>query len=363
MKRSVKRILKAGLAVMVGSALLTGCGSSGGKETQGTKSAEDKTAEGKTAVPGAAENNVWSKTITLADGSSYPGKTVSIVCPYAAGGGVDLGIRLFAEYAQEYTDATLIVENIEGGNGLVGLQTALNRGSDGKTIWHMDTGPQYVTTSVSACPFDVVKDMSLIGQMLGDDRVWVARADESRFSDGKALIAYIQEHPGELTCAVSGAGAISGLSTSYLGDAIGGTINIIGYNGGSEAKAAFLGKHCDIMAAGVSEIAGMLEEGQCTVLLTLTDDAIYDGIPTVKELGYDAMSLSTDRGLAMSGQTDPAIVQYWSDIMEMVCADPDFIADADAQSLEVRYRDAEEFTQQFIDTTAIWYDVKEALGQ
>ena len=78
----------------------------------------------------------------------------------------------------------------------------------------------------------------------------------------------------------------------------------------------------------VSEAYQMLQENQCVVLFTLTDERVYDNVPTVKELGYDLKSLSTDRGLAMSAKTDPAIAEYWQKILEMVCADPEFIEEA-----------------------------------
>ena len=92
------------------------------------------------------------KNYYSSNGKTYPSGTVSIIAPFAAGGGVDLGIRLFAKYAQKYTDATIIVENITGGSGLVGIQTGLSRPSDGYSIWHIDSGPQYVTTSISHAP-------------------------------------------------------------------------------------------------------------------------------------------------------------------------------------------------------------------
>lgn len=358
-----KKLICAVLTTALSAAILAGCGGNAGKQS-GNNSSTVPAPNGNSVSSSVSSSGTgWSKTITLSNGKTYPSGTISIICPYSAGGGTDLGIRLFAQYAQQYTDATIIVENIEGGNGLVGIQTGMSRGTDGSTIWHMDTGPQYVTTEVSACPFNVLEEMSLIGQIVGDDRVWIARTDEARFASGQELLEYAKAHPGEINCGVSGTGVISGLSTVYISNVTGAELNVIGYNGASDAKAAFLGGHCDIMAAGVSEAAPMLAEGQCKVLLSLTDERIYDDVATVKELGYDAVSVSTDRGLAMHGQTDPAIVQYWNDIMDMVCADPAFVEDAAKQSLTIHHRDSEEFTDQFAALYDIWYDLKVTLGQ
>ncbi len=90
------------------------------------------------AAPAAAEE--WQRTIKLADGTTYPSATVSIIAPFAAGGGVDMGIRLFAKHAKKYSDATIIVENITGGSGLIGIQNGLSRPANGYTLWHIDSG-------------------------------------------------------------------------------------------------------------------------------------------------------------------------------------------------------------------------------
>ena len=352
---NAKKLIGAALSTILSAAILAGCGGNAGTTAAGVPAAESLTA--------SAAAGGWQKSITLSNGKTYPGETVTIICPYTAGGGTDFGIRLFAKYAQQYTDAEIVVENIEGGNGLVGIGEGMNKGGDGSTLWHIDTGPQYVTTKVSVCPFYVLRDMSLVGQIAGDDRVWIARADETRFNNGEEFLSFAAAHPGELRCSASGSGVISGMSTLYLSKVTGVDLNVVGYNGTSEAEAAFLGGDCDVMAAGVSEAAPMLEKGQCKVLLSLTDERIYPDVPTVRELGYDAVSVSTDRGLAMHGDTDPMVVQYWSDIMDMVCADPAFLEEAADHSLTIQHRNSAEYTEHFAKLYDVWYGLKAELGQ
>lgn len=359
-----KRIALLAATTLVMSSL-SGCASnSTAPETTAaaTTQAEKETTASDTQATSTGDTGEWSKTITLADGKTYPSGTVTIIAPFSAGGGVDLGDRLFAKYAQKWTDATLIVENITGGSGLVGIQTGLGRATDGSVMWHIDPGAQYVSTTNSSCPFDVVNDMGHIGFFVADDRVWAVKPDETRFTTAEEMFAYAKDHPGEISIAASGTGTIAALATQYIANTAGVEFNIIGYNGSSEAKAAFLGGHCDVMSAGVSEARTMLDENQCKVLFTMTDERIYDDIPTVKELGYDCTSLSTYRGLAMSSKVDPAIVEYWDKIMEKVCEDPDFIAEADNMGLVIRFHNTDEALKIFREYNPIWYDLKESLG-
>ncbi|MBO4289327.1 MAG: hypothetical protein J5865_04410, partial [Lachnospiraceae bacterium] len=221
---------------------------------------------------------------------------------------------------------------------------------------------QYVTTTNSVCPFDVMKDMSIVGGLVADDRVWVCSPDESRFTTAEELFKYATEHPGEVSVSTSGAGTIPTISTIYVQNAVGCEFNPIAYNGASEAKAAFLGGHNDIYATSVADVASMIAENQCKILFTLTDERIYDDVPTVRELGYDLTSLTTIRGLAMRADTDPAIVAYWEDVLEMVTSDPEFLAEAESMQLTIRYMDSETATKTFDEYYKIFHDIKEDLG-
>ena len=83
---------------------------------------------------------------------------------------------------------------------------------------------------------------------------------------------------------------------------------------------------------------------------------------TTMMMTSDCTSLSTYRGLAMSSKVDPAIVEYWDKIMEKVCEDPDFIAEADNMGLVIRFQNTDEALKTFSEYNPIWYDLKESLG-
>ena len=303
------------------------------------------------------------KTITLANGTQYPNGTVTIIAPFSAGGSVDLGIRLFAKYAANYTNATIVVENITGGSGLTGIQTGLTRNADGYTMWHIDDGPQYITTDVSSCPFDVMKDMVPIGQMVADDRVFAISPNETRFTTGEEMLQYAKDHPGELTVSTSGSGTIASLIVNYMEALTGAQFNIIAYNGSSEAKAAFLGGHVDVMSAGVSEVANLVADGTGKVILEFAETPVYAGAQSIIALGYkDAVLLSTNRGLAINAKCDPAIINYWSDIMTKVCTNEEYLKEAASMNLVIRHRTSSEFLEQMKVDFATWETIKRAAG-
>ena len=116
-KRSVARILCA----VITAALLTGCGSSPeGSPAEGKEQAEEPAKETEEAS-GPAENK----------STDFPSSTMTIICPYAAGGGSDLALRILAQTGEEQFGQTINVENVTGGSGSIGLVEMLGRDADG----------------------------------------------------------------------------------------------------------------------------------------------------------------------------------------------------------------------------------------
>ena len=66
--------------------------------------------------------------------TDFPTKPMTIVCPYGAGGGTDLALRILAECGKDVFGQTINVENKTGGSGTVGLTEALNAAADGYTL-------------------------------------------------------------------------------------------------------------------------------------------------------------------------------------------------------------------------------------
>lgn len=67
-------------------------------------------------------------------GSNYPSKNVSIIVPWGAGGGVDVTTRVFSQYFEKYLGKTVVVQNVTGGGGSVGITQAVNSKPDGYTL-------------------------------------------------------------------------------------------------------------------------------------------------------------------------------------------------------------------------------------
>ena len=118
--------------------------------------------------------------------------------------------------------------------------------------------------------------------------------------------------------------------------------NFLAALAGFGAKTALLGSHIEAASQSYSDIAAAPE--QFTVLCTAGSERFskLPDVPTMQECGYD-VEMYVSRGFAMKAGTDPQIVQYWSDIIGKVCADPGFLEEAENMGLPIHYLNCQDF--------------------
>ena len=161
----MKKLFSIALAATMALSL-AGCS---GNSTASTTAAADTKAADTTAA--AAD------TTAAAGGestSSYePSGTLTIIVPYAAGGGVDLGSRLLAKYLSEATPVDVVVSNVAGGGGTVGAADCLKYDADGSYMLALNPSPTYVSTKDKPLTFDILKDYEFAAIMVQDQRLFV----------------------------------------------------------------------------------------------------------------------------------------------------------------------------------------------
>lgn len=269
-------------------------------------------------------------------------KTLTLIVPYAAGGAVDLGARLMAKYAANYTDIDIVITNVTGGSGTVGAAEMLKYANDGTYMLAYNPSPGNVATADKPLTYDCTVDLAPVAMMVQDQRLIICRSDETRFTDLPSMIEYAKSNSLNLGC--SGTGNAAYYTPLMLADAAGVELTVVAFDGSAEAKTALMGGHIDLASASYSDIAA--DPSQFTVLCN-AGDARFEklpDIPTMKECGYD-VEMYVSRGFAMKAGTDEQIIKYWSDIIGKVCQDPDFLKEADGLGLPIRYMDYVEFTE------------------
>lgn len=285
-----------------------------------------------------------SSSSTTSTTKYQPPKTVTLIVPYAAGGAMDLGARLVAKHASKYTDTNLVITNIAGASGTVGPAEMLKYPADGTYMCAMNPSPTYVPTKDKPLTYDYMTDFARVAIIMQDQRTIAVPKDNGKYETIEEFIDYVKQHPGEVTIGCSGTANDAYLTPYMLNKEAGIELTIVAYDGAADAKSDMLGGHIDALSVSYSEVLPMLENDQAIVLATAGTEPFegLPGVPTLTEKGYNVV-FSTNRGYTMKAGTDPAAIQYWSDIMGKLCQDEEFLAEASDMGFPIKFLDHNEY--------------------
>jgi tripartite-type tricarboxylate transporter receptor subunit TctC len=273
----------------------------------------------------------------------YPEKPITLIVPFAAGGGTDIGTRIVTKYAEQYLGQPLVVKNVDGGGSEVGVTEMVNSPADGYTICGFNSASVTLTTLREA-NYHPIDDIEPICLAVSDPRLFAVRADETRFTDAASFIEYARENPKKLTIGTSGAGTSGHLSIMVMNNAAGVEAQPVHFGGAGESKAAFLGGHIDAIAQTVGEVMGMVNDGSAKVIAIATEERLPDmpDVPTFKEAGIDLV-IASNRGFAAPKGTPKEIIDILEDAFKKASEDPDYIAEMKKIGLPAKYMGSEEF--------------------
>lgn len=306
-----------------------------------------KKEEAPAETPAAVENDAEAPEsgdtdVQEAGASSWkPEKPITVICPYGAGGGQDVAARLFAQYAEKYSDVKFVVENKTGGSGTIGNTAIATAKPDGYTLGMFHNLSLYDQYLVDGVTYDENSFIQL-AIFCADSTVIVANKDLG-VSSIDELVALAKEKPGEITW-----GGPEFSSQTYprmnVENASGVTFGKMIFDGGANSLAAVAGGNCGVTSVFPSEYFAMADNENIVAIATTGEErmeAVGD-IPTMKEQGVDATFYQWRSFVLPAGASDD-IVAYYDDVFTKVIADPDFqkdLADGGFNLLEIAGHEA-----------------------
>ncbi len=271
--------------------------------------------------------------LTLMAGAALANdKPYIIIAPAAPGGILDQTSRLVAKSLSDVLKQPVIVQNVPGAGGTLGIQAALRANPDGHTLVMGSLGPNAANyTLQEKLPYKP-EDLAPVIQVLSMPNVLVANAQlgAKTVADLKALA---KANPKGLSMAVSTSGS-SGHLTGELFKARSGinAVNVI-YRGAAPALTDLIGGQVDIMVDNLITALPHIRSGKLTPIAVTTRERIPDlpQVPTLIESGYPDIVVTVWLGLFTSAKTPPAIVAALNRELQKVMA-----------SAEIRQRFAEQ---------------------
>ena len=225
---------------------------------------------------------------------SWPGnQTIKLIVPYPAGGATDVIGRIVADRLTAMWRTNVIVENVAGAAGSIGMDRVAKGPSDGSTL--MMVPPQIAINQFlyAKLAFDPEKDLVPIAQVASLPNILVVKKglEVNSVAD---LIAYAKANPGKLNYASSGAGSTIHLSAELFKNMTGTAMNHIPYRGSAPAVNDLVAGQVDLMFDNATSIIGQVRGNTVTPLgvTSLKRSPLLPELPTVADTvpGYDTAS-------------------------------------------------------------------------
>ncbi|MDR6860441.1 tripartite tricarboxylate transporter substrate binding protein [Variovorax guangxiensis] len=263
-------------------------------------------------------------TAALAAGPGYPGKPITIVYPYAAGGASDAMTRQIADIIAKALGQPVIVDAKPGAGGSMALQQVARASADGHTLVLTASGTMAVNPYLYDLKYKPVEDLAAITILVDIPFVVVTKPDFPA-RNLKEFIAHAKANPGKISFANAGVGTQAHLTQMMFMKEAGISANVIPYKGGTGAIADLLGGHIDAMIDNAAAQVPNVQAGKVRALFVTTQERSESlpGVPTAQEAGLPAFVTSGWFGLAAPKGTPQTIIDRLHTVIAQGMAQPE----------------------------------------
>ncbi len=277
--------------------------------------------------------------------AGFPERDITLVVPWAAGGGTDALGRTLAKNAKQHIGVNVAVVNRPGGTGVAGMQSVATARPDGYTVglvtFHLSS---YRLTGLSELSYRDFQPIMLLNR---SPTGFLVKAD-SPYKSMNDLVDYAKQNPGVVTVATSGAGAVPHLSAALLAKQLGIKFTFVPFDGGAPARTAVLGGHVTMLVVNSEEALQFYKSKQLRFLALNSDErhSSFPDVPTVAEAGFPLPTLLLDwRGLAVPKSTPPEAVAALTAGFRKMADDPEYKRLMDDMALPRANAEGEKFRE------------------
>jgi tripartite-type tricarboxylate transporter receptor subunit TctC len=246
-----------------------------------------------------------------AGAQEWPTRPVTMVVPFAAGGGFDVMGRVFAQRLSETLGQPVIVENISGAAGIVGTNRVARAAPDGYTFLLGSVGTQaYNPALYKKLPYNPAVDFAPVALFAEQPMMLITRKDFPA-SNLQEFIAYVKANEAKLQYGSAGVGSTTHLSCALLNAAAGINITHVPYRGGGPAMVDLMAGHVDYMCTAsvtaVPQIASKTLKG--IAILARSRSPVLPSLATAHEQGLTNFEAVTWNAFFMPKGTPSVIVK------------------------------------------------------
>ncbi len=243
----------------------------------------------------------------LAD--NFPSRPITIVVPFAAGGPSDAMARILADRMKLTLGRTVLVENITGAGGSIGVGRVVHATPDGYTVSFGHLGTHVANGAIYKLDYDLVMDLEPV-VLLPSNPMIIVSSKAVPAKTLKELIAWLKARPEPATAGTAGAGSGSHIAGLYFENATGIKLQFVPYRGTGPALNDLVAGQIDLIVDQLSNSINQVRAGTIRGY-AVTDDkraASAPDIPTTDEAGLPGFHMTLWSGLWVPKGTPKEIV-------------------------------------------------------
>jgi tripartite-type tricarboxylate transporter receptor subunit TctC len=245
-----------------------------------------------------------------AQAQDYPTRSITLVVPYAAGGGNDAMARIVAEHMSKTLGQQIVIENRGGAGGTIATRAVAKAAPDGYTLVLGGTGTLAVNpTLYSNVGYDPRKDFAPVGLIATSALVLLIHPGVEANSVPE-LIGLARKEPGKLNYASAGPGSGIHLAAELFASMAGVKLTHVPYKGSGPALNDLLGGHVQIYFSSLPPAVGMRAEGKVRALAVTGPQRshVFPDLPTVAEAALPDYEAVLHYGIAAPAGTPRPVV-------------------------------------------------------
>ena len=293
----------------------------------------------------------------LAD--NWPSRPITMIVPFAAGGGVDLSARIQAQRMGELLGQPIVVENVGAAAGMAGSARVAKADPDGYTMLIGNSGTHAYSQSLYKTPlYNSLTDFTPVGLASESPRILIARKDLPA-QNLQEFIAYVKANQSRMQFGSAGIGSGTHLPCVLLNTAMGVDVTHVPYRGEAPVQQDLIGGRIDYMCSTIQTGAALAKEGTVKGIAVMSAHRvkIIPDLPTTGEQGLPGVEASVWNAFFLPPGTPRPIVDKLNKAMSDTLDDPAVRGRLEDLGLEIaapERRTPEYLTKFLADEVARW---------
>jgi tripartite-type tricarboxylate transporter receptor subunit TctC len=261
--------------------------------------------------------------ISLAAAQSYPSRPIAMVVPFAAGGPTDTIARIMAERMGRALGQTVVVENVTGAAGSIGVGRVARAAPDGYVLGIGHWSTHVVNGAVYQLSYDLLKDFEPVAMIATNPQIIVTKATVPA-KDLTELIAWVKANQEKISVGTAGVGSASHVGGIYFQNIIGAKLLFVPYRGTAPAMQDLIAGQIDLMLDQAANSLPWVRSGKIRAYAVTSKSRIAAApeVPTVDEAGLPGLYIAVWHAIWVPKGTPKDVVTRLNAAVVESLADP-----------------------------------------